>query len=47
MEEVRTSETSVNSYQTTQRNIPEEESHLHTCCHENLKSNLVLPMFIR
>jgi hypothetical protein len=32
-----TSETSVNLYQTTRRNIP-EDSHLHTRRRENLKS---------
>jgi hypothetical protein len=38
MEAARTSETLVNFYQTTQRNNP-EDNHLHTHCHENLKSN--------
>jgi hypothetical protein len=38
MEAVSTSETSVNFYQTTWRNIP-EESHLHTSHDENLKSH--------
>jgi hypothetical protein len=33
-----TSETSVNFYQTSRRNIP-EDSHLHTRCRENLKSH--------
>jgi hypothetical protein len=33
-----TSETSVNFYQTTRRNNP-EDSHLHTCRRENLKSH--------
>jgi hypothetical protein len=37
MEAVRISETSVNFYETTQRNIP-EDSHLHTRRLENLKS---------
>jgi hypothetical protein len=37
MEAVSTSETPVNFYETTQRNIP-EDSHLHTRCRENLKS---------
>jgi hypothetical protein len=32
-------EMSVNFYQTTWRTNP-EDSHLHTCCHENLKSHL-------
>jgi hypothetical protein len=41
MEAVRTSETSINFYQTTQCNIP-EGSHLHTNCHENLKSDLLM-----
>jgi hypothetical protein len=39
MEAVSSSETSVNIYQTTQCNIP-EESHLHTNHSENLKSHL-------
>jgi hypothetical protein len=39
MEAASTSETSVNSYQTT-RNNP-EDSHLHTCRRENLKSHSV------
>jgi hypothetical protein len=37
MEAANTSETLVNFYQTTQRNNP-EDSHLHTCRRENLKS---------
>jgi hypothetical protein len=37
MEAVSTSETSGIFYQTTRHNIP-EDSHLHTCCCENLKS---------
>jgi hypothetical protein len=41
MEAARTSETLVNFYQTTQCNNP-EDSHLHTCGHENLKSNFLL-----
>jgi hypothetical protein len=40
MEAARTSETLVNFYQTTRRNNP-EDSHFHTCCHENLKSHNV------
>jgi hypothetical protein len=40
MEAVSTSETSVNLYQTTRRNIP-EDSHLHTRYLENLKSHHV------
>jgi hypothetical protein len=39
IEAVSTSETSVNFYQTTRRNIP-ENSHLHTRRRENLKSQL-------
>jgi hypothetical protein len=38
MEAASTPETSVNFYQTTQRNNP-EDSHFHTRCHENLKSH--------
>jgi hypothetical protein len=38
LEAVSTSETSVNIYQTTRRNIP-EDSHLHTSRRENLKSH--------
>jgi hypothetical protein len=38
MEAGSTSETSVNLYQTTSRNNP-EDSHLHTCCHENLNQS--------
>jgi hypothetical protein len=41
MEAVSTYETSVNFYQTAQRNIP-EDSHLHTRRRENLKSHLVI-----
>jgi hypothetical protein len=37
VEAASTSEMSVNFYQTTWRYIP-EDSHLHTLCHENLKS---------
>jgi hypothetical protein len=39
MEAVSTSETSVNFYETTRRNIL-EDSHLHTHRHENLKSHI-------
>jgi hypothetical protein len=39
MAAARTSETSVNYYQTTRCNDP-EDSHLHTHCHENVKSHL-------
>jgi hypothetical protein len=39
LEAANTSETSVNFYHTTRRNIP-EDSHLHTRCHENLKCHL-------
>jgi hypothetical protein len=38
LEAASTSETSVNFYQTTRRNNP-EDSHLHTCRRENLKSH--------
>jgi hypothetical protein len=38
MEAASTTETSVNFYQTAQRNNP-EDSHLYTRCHENLKSH--------
>jgi hypothetical protein len=38
MDAASTSETSVNFYQTTQRNIP-EDSHLYTRRRENLKSH--------
>jgi hypothetical protein len=38
MEALRTSETSVNFYETTRRNIP-EDSHFHTRRGENLKSH--------
>jgi hypothetical protein len=41
MEAASTSETSVNFYQTTLRNIP-EDSDLHTRSRENLKSLLVI-----
>jgi hypothetical protein len=34
-----TSETSINIYQTTRHNIP-DDSHLRTCRRENLKSHL-------
>jgi hypothetical protein len=44
MEAVRTSETSVSIYQTTRRNIP-EDSHLHTCRRENLRSQLGSSVF--
>jgi transposase-like protein len=39
METISTSETSVNFYQTTRRNIP-EDSHLNTRRRKNLKSHL-------
>jgi hypothetical protein len=42
MEEANTSETSVNFYQTTRRNNP-EDSHLHARRRENLKSH-ALPL---
>jgi hypothetical protein len=38
MEAASTSETSVNFYQTTRRYNP-EDSHLQTCCRENLRSH--------
>jgi hypothetical protein len=38
MAAVSTSETSINFYQTTRRNVP-EDSHLHTCRCENLQSH--------
>jgi hypothetical protein len=38
MEAVSTSETPVNFYETTRRNIP-EDNHLHTRHRENLKSH--------
>jgi hypothetical protein len=40
-----TSETSVNFYQTTRRNIS-EDSHLHTRRRENLKSPQLMNLFI-
>jgi hypothetical protein len=39
-----THETSVNFYQTTTRNIP-EDSHLHACRRENLKYHQITPRF--
>jgi hypothetical protein len=45
MEAVNTSETSVNFYQTTQHNIP-EDSHLHTCRRDNPKSHLLCNILI-
>jgi hypothetical protein len=39
VEAVRTSETSIDFYDFTRRNIP-EHSHLHTLCYENLKYQL-------
>jgi hypothetical protein len=44
MEAVSRFETSVNFYQTTRRNIP-EDSHLHTRRRENLKSHHVVVLF--
>jgi hypothetical protein len=44
MEAVIASETSLNFYQTTQRNIP-KDSHLHIRHCENLKSHPVFLMF--
>jgi hypothetical protein len=46
MEAASTSEISINFYQITRRNIP-EDSHLHTRCRENLKSYLVFWLFTR
>jgi hypothetical protein len=43
MEAASTSETSVNFYQTTRRNNP-EDSHLHTHRRENLKSHMFTPI---
>jgi hypothetical protein len=43
METANTSETSVNFYQTTRRNIP-EDIHLRTRCRENLKFCLTLQL---
>jgi hypothetical protein len=40
MEAASISETMVNFYQTTRRYNP-EDSHLHTSCHENLKSYII------
>jgi hypothetical protein len=45
MEDASTSETSVNFYQTTRRNIP-EDSHLHTRSWENLKSHVMFVIYI-
>jgi hypothetical protein len=47
METASTSETSVNLYQKTRRNNP-EDSHLHIRCRENLKShkNILTPNFL-
>jgi hypothetical protein len=44
MQALSASETSVNFYETTRRNIP-EDSHLRTRCRENLKSHLTLSRF--
>jgi hypothetical protein len=44
MEAASTSEMSVNFYQTTWRSNP-EDSHLYTCCRENLKPHLVETCF--
>jgi hypothetical protein len=45
MEAASTSETSVNFYQTTWCNNPEDR-HLHAYCHENVKSYILLCIFI-
>jgi hypothetical protein len=42
----RTSETSVNFDQTSRRNIP-EDSHLHNRRRENLKSQLMKPVYFQ
>jgi hypothetical protein len=44
MEAINTSETSVNFYQTSRRNIP-EDCHLHIRRRENLKSQKFSPVF--
>jgi hypothetical protein len=44
MEAASTSETSVNVYQTTRRNNP-EDSHLHSRRSENLKSHMLFIYF--
>jgi hypothetical protein len=46
MEAVSTSDVSVNFYETTRLNFP-EDSHLHTRRRENLKSHLVISNFLR
>jgi hypothetical protein len=46
MEAVKTSETSVNFYQPTRRNNP-EDSHLHTRRRENLKSHKIFEIPLR
>jgi hypothetical protein len=45
MEAASTSEMSINFYQATQRNTP-EDSHLHTHHHENLKSEIVILLLL-
>jgi hypothetical protein len=45
MEAASTSQTSVNSYQTTRRNI-QEDSHLHIRRRENLKSHRIFSLFV-
>jgi hypothetical protein len=44
LEAASTSETSVNYYQTTRRNNP-EDSHLHTRRRENLKSHKIIKVY--
>jgi hypothetical protein len=44
MKAVSTSEMSVHIYQTTRRNVL-EDSHLHTCRRENLKSYIVINIY--
>jgi hypothetical protein len=46
MEAASTPETSINFYQTTRRNNP-EDSHLHTCRRENLKSGEMALVFLK
>jgi hypothetical protein len=47
MEAARTSETLVNSYQTTRRYNSEEDSHLHTRRRENLKSYVIVLDYLK
>jgi hypothetical protein len=43
MEAASTAETSVNFYQTTRRNVP-EDSHPHTRCRENIESHTIVEL---